>query len=184
MTPVGLYVLSTACAAHGEIRGAVVLWFEARTARCRYGVWSRAKPSLARQRKEVAPHIPVIDAAKRKDGIVSREDFTYDKARDVYTCPGGKLSGWPAETSSGSTSQPIRPRTGSRARSPKHSLGLRRRDPRSGLHLWRCRHAPIAHHGDPRQAHRPRSERHSSDRASKARLNVLGRRRPAPSLNS
>src|SRR5258707_622237 len=36
-------------------------------------------------------------------------------------------SGWPAETSSGSTSQPIRPRTGSHARSPKHSLGLRRR---------------------------------------------------------
>src|SRR5438445_7040602 len=35
--------------------------------------------------------------------------------------------GWPAETLSGSTSQPIRPRTGSHARSPKHSLGLRRR---------------------------------------------------------
>src|SRR5207302_9061379 len=31
--------------------------------------------------------------------------------------------GWPAETLSGSTSQPIRPRTGSHARSPKHSLG-------------------------------------------------------------
>src|SRR5438128_492893 len=35
--------------------------------------------------------------------------------------------GWPAETLSGSTSQPIRPRTGSHARSSKHSLGLRRR---------------------------------------------------------
>src|SRR5947207_1394483 len=35
--------------------------------------------------------------------------------------------GWTAETLSGSTSQPIRPRTGSHARSPKHSLGLRRR---------------------------------------------------------
>src|SRR5438874_11649916 len=41
--------------------------------------------------KKIAPHLPVIDAAKRKDGIFSREDFTYDKARDVYTCPGGKL---------------------------------------------------------------------------------------------
>src|SRR5258706_6803783 len=29
-------------------------------------------------------------------------------------------------------------------------------DPRSGLHLWRCRQASIAHHGHPRQAHRPR----------------------------
>src|SRR5947209_19122314 len=35
--------------------------------------------------------------------------------------------GWPAESLSGSTSQPILPRTGSHARSPKHSLGLRRR---------------------------------------------------------
>jgi transposase len=41
--------------------------------------------------KKIAPHIPVIDAAKREDGIFSREDFTYDKARDVYICPGGKL---------------------------------------------------------------------------------------------
>jgi transposase len=41
--------------------------------------------------KKIAPHIPVIDAAKRKDGVFSREDFTYDKAGDVYTCPGGKL---------------------------------------------------------------------------------------------
>ena len=41
--------------------------------------------------KDIAPHIPVIDMEKRKDGIFSREDFTYDKARDVYTCPAGKL---------------------------------------------------------------------------------------------
>jgi len=37
------------------------------------------------------PHIPVIDMEKRKAGIFSRDDFTYDKARDVYTCPMGKL---------------------------------------------------------------------------------------------
>lgn len=41
--------------------------------------------------KKIAPHIPVIDMEKRKDGIFSRQDFTYDKARDVYTCPAGKL---------------------------------------------------------------------------------------------
>jgi hypothetical protein len=36
-------------------------------------------------------------------------------------------SGWPAETLSGSMSRQIRPRNGSHARSPKHSLGPRRR---------------------------------------------------------
>jgi transposase len=42
-------------------------------------------------KKKIAPHIPVIDMEKRKDGIFSRDDFTYDKARDVYICPMGKL---------------------------------------------------------------------------------------------
>jgi transposase len=41
--------------------------------------------------KKIAPHIPVIDMAKREDGIFSREDFIYDKARDVYICPAKKL---------------------------------------------------------------------------------------------
>ena len=41
--------------------------------------------------KKIAPHIPVIDKAKREDGIFSREDFTFDKERNVYTCPAGKI---------------------------------------------------------------------------------------------
>ncbi len=40
--------------------------------------------------KHIAPHIPVIDKSKREDGTFSREDFIYDKARDIYTCPAGK----------------------------------------------------------------------------------------------
>jgi hypothetical protein len=32
----------------------------------------------------------VIDRSKREDGTFSREDFTYDEVRDVYTCPAGK----------------------------------------------------------------------------------------------
>jgi hypothetical protein len=32
----------------------------------------------------------VIDKSKRDDGTFSREDFTFDKERDVYTCPAGK----------------------------------------------------------------------------------------------
>src|SRR6266513_5180679 len=40
---------------------------------------------------KIAPHIPVIDKSKRKDGTFSREDFTFDKERNIYTCPAGKV---------------------------------------------------------------------------------------------
>ena len=38
----------------------------------------------------IAPHIPVWDKSTRADGTFSRQDFTYEEARDVYICPGGK----------------------------------------------------------------------------------------------
>jgi transposase len=41
--------------------------------------------------KRIAPHIPVIDKSKREDGSLSRDDFTFDKDRNVYVCPRGKL---------------------------------------------------------------------------------------------
>src|SRR5215813_12872330 len=41
--------------------------------------------------KKIAPHIPVIDKSKREDGSLSRADFTFDKDRNVYVCPNGKL---------------------------------------------------------------------------------------------
>ena len=40
--------------------------------------------------KKIAPHIPVIDKSKREDGSLSREDFVFDKDRNVYVCPQGK----------------------------------------------------------------------------------------------
>src|SRR5439155_20364475 len=40
--------------------------------------------------KKIAPHIPVIDKSKREDGTFSRDDFAFDKERNVYTCPAGK----------------------------------------------------------------------------------------------
>ena len=40
--------------------------------------------------KQITPHIPVIDKSKRNDGTFSRGDFTFDKERDIYTCPTGK----------------------------------------------------------------------------------------------
>jgi IS5 family transposase len=42
--------------------------------------------------RKIAPHIPVIDKSKREDGTFSRENFTFDKDRDIYTCPAGKNS--------------------------------------------------------------------------------------------
>jgi Pyruvate/2-oxoacid:ferredoxin oxidoreductase delta subunit len=41
--------------------------------------------------KDIAPHIPVIDKSKREDGTFSREDFTFDKDRNVYICPANKV---------------------------------------------------------------------------------------------
>lgn len=42
------------------------------------------------QKRGIAPHIPVIDKSRRKDGTFERSDFTYDAQDDAYTCPGGK----------------------------------------------------------------------------------------------
>jgi transposase len=39
----------------------------------------------------IAPHVPVIDKSKREDGTFNREDFTFDKERNVYACPAGKI---------------------------------------------------------------------------------------------
>jgi transposase len=40
---------------------------------------------------KIAPHIPVVDKSKREDGKFSREDFTFDKERNIYICPAGKV---------------------------------------------------------------------------------------------
>jgi len=42
------------------------------------------------EKKKIEPHIPVKDMAKRDDGTLSRDDFSFDTARDLYTCPQGK----------------------------------------------------------------------------------------------
>jgi hypothetical protein len=40
--------------------------------------------------KQIESHIPVIDRWKNEDRNLSREDFSFDKERDVYVCPAGK----------------------------------------------------------------------------------------------
>ncbi len=44
---------------------------------------------LVKERK-IMPHIPVWDKSKRGDGTFSRDDFTFDKKRNIYICPAGK----------------------------------------------------------------------------------------------
>jgi transposase len=41
--------------------------------------------------KGIAPHIPVRDFSRRDDGTFSRSDFRFDKDRNIYVCPAGKL---------------------------------------------------------------------------------------------
>jgi transposase len=39
----------------------------------------------------ITPQIPVWDKSAREDGTFSRSDFTFDRERNVYVCPVGKL---------------------------------------------------------------------------------------------
>lgn len=41
--------------------------------------------------RKIAPHIPVWDKSVRSDGTLGRADFVFDRERNVYICPGGKL---------------------------------------------------------------------------------------------
>jgi transposase len=39
----------------------------------------------------ITPHIPVWDKSARRDGTFSRADFAFDRSRNIYVCPNGKL---------------------------------------------------------------------------------------------
>ncbi len=41
--------------------------------------------------RKIAPHIPVWDKSVRTDGTFSRAEFVFDRSRNVYICPKGKL---------------------------------------------------------------------------------------------
>ena len=38
----------------------------------------------------IEPHIPVLDRSAQTNGVFSRNDFTFDRDRNAYICPGGK----------------------------------------------------------------------------------------------
>jgi hypothetical protein len=67
-----------------------MLRYQARAARSRLRLWVGADLNWLVNDKKIAPHIPVIDRSKREDGTFSRDDFTFDKERNLYTCPAGK----------------------------------------------------------------------------------------------
>ena len=39
----------------------------------------------------IEPHVAVIDKSERKDGTLSRSNFSYDLEKDVYICPDDKV---------------------------------------------------------------------------------------------
>ena len=39
----------------------------------------------------ITPHIPVWEMANRDDGTFSRSDFVFDKEKNEYRCPNGKV---------------------------------------------------------------------------------------------
>jgi hypothetical protein len=41
--------------------------------------------------RTITPHVPVWDKSARTDGRFSRADFVFDRKRNVYVCPAGKL---------------------------------------------------------------------------------------------
>src|SRR5246127_977671 len=41
--------------------------------------------------RQITPHIPVWDKSARSDGTFSRADFVFDRSRNIYICPKGKL---------------------------------------------------------------------------------------------
>ena len=53
-----------------------------------YGVGRLLKWLVGRA---IAPHMPVWDRSARPDGKFSRDDFVFDRERNVYICPAGKL---------------------------------------------------------------------------------------------
>src|SRR3954462_15021311 len=65
--------------------------------------------------KGIAPHIPVIDKSKREVGTFSREDFTFDKAQDVYICSAGEVLRTTGTVSSDHATRYIAPVPGGRA---------------------------------------------------------------------
>jgi hypothetical protein len=86
---------------------------------------------------EIAPHIPVIDKSKREDGTFSREDFRFDKERNVYVCPTNTiLTTTGTVINDGETLRYLA--TTSDCRGCRHSAGREGKDVQPILHHQAC----------------------------------------------
>jgi Transposase DDE domain len=61
------------------------------TARAAYTAYGTGRFLAWVVAKGIAPHIPAWDHSHRTDGTFSRDDFKFDKERDIYVCPTGKV---------------------------------------------------------------------------------------------
>jgi transposase len=41
-------------------------------------------------KRGIEPHIPILDRTSQTNGVFTRNDFTFDRERNVFICPGGK----------------------------------------------------------------------------------------------
>jgi len=41
-------------------------------------------------RREIEPHIPLLDREHQTNGFFTRSDFTFDPQANLFICPGGK----------------------------------------------------------------------------------------------
>jgi hypothetical protein len=81
-------------------------------------------------KREIDPHIPVWDQSKvAPDGKLTRADFVYDKERDLYICPGGKMLKTSGTAHDGATIKYIAKRSDCAAcpLKPQCTTGLERR---------------------------------------------------------
>src|SRR5215207_1293366 len=105
--------------------------------------------------RDITPHIPVWDKSRQTSGRFTRDDFSYDKERNVYLCPGGKLLASTGNIDQGRilyyrallnlpAEAPMRARAQGHAR---HRRGGARARPRAGQHRGLPTIAPRAQEG-------------------------------------
>ena len=73
------------------VRTEETLGLEARPTGGRHGIRGAGKFLGWLVGTAITPHIPVWDKSDREDGTFSRNDFTFDRERNVYVCPADKL---------------------------------------------------------------------------------------------
>lgn len=58
----------------------------------------------------IEPHIPVLDRSGQTNGVFTRNDFTFDRDRNLYICPGGKELRYAHKRKNGVITYRARPR--------------------------------------------------------------------------